>query len=248
MHGKISLALTANAGLRISCRGLTLLLDSVYEDGIPPFADLPDGQWQTMLRAEAPFQQIGCLLVTHDHPDHFSARRLAELLAHRAVGRVVLPEQVAERYPELRRMLAERAIPGTILTEQAVGTAIPLSEGVTLRAWPTDHIDKAYRQVQHFCYELSVGDRHFLFTADMDYTPPHAAWLQRSFDAVCVNPLLFHELLRRNANVPFRAEQLLVYHIPPADGDTRLRTMTLRDAARCPQAILLDRPMEEILL
>lgn len=248
MNQNIRLMLTANAGLRITCGGLTLLLDSVYEGGIPPFSDLPDEQWEAMLRAEPPFSRLDYLLVTHDHPDHFSAQRLLKLLERRTVQGVILPEQVLEQYPVLYRKLTHHAAPLVVLTGQSTGMTLRLSREVLLRPWLTGHVDKEYQQVQHFCYELVSGESRILFTADMDYTQPNSQLMQRSFDAACVNPLLFHELLRKKPDLTLDTKRLLVYHIPPEDGNTRIRTMTLRDAAKCPEAILLDEPMEEISL
>lgn len=248
MNRNIRLMLTANAGLRVTCGGLTLLLDSIYEGGVPPFSDLPDEQWAALLRAEPPFSRLDYLLVTHDHPDHFSAQRLLELLERRTVRGVILPEQVIERYPVLYRKLTYHAVPTVVLTGEPADMTLQLSREVTLRPWLTGHVDQEYRQVQHFCYELATEECRILFTADMDYTQPNPELTRRSFDAVCVNPLLFHELLRKKPDMALDTKRLLVYHIPPEDGNTRIRTMTLRDAAKCPEAILLDDPMEEISL
>ncbi len=248
MRSALEATLIANAGLRLACGGITLLLDGVFGGG-HSFSPLPADVWQDMLAGAPPFEKIDYLLFTHDHPDHFSAERTLELLRRRSVRGVFLPDTplTAPVIEELRR----RGLPAAVLSAATDRAVYRLAPEVTVRAFSTGHLDPKYADVRHFCYLLTVGEAKFLFTADVDYTAETLEGLGPLRGAF-VNPLFFSALRRgRFFKGALRAETVCVCHVPfAADDRTGERARLAREMASWPptggQAVALTEPFQQI--
>ena len=97
MDSALRITLIANAGLLMTYRGTTLMVDGIYGREGHPFSNLSPEVWREMLESEDRFRKVDYLLFTHAHPDHFSPEMTGEFLHHRSVKGMFLPE------PHMRR-------------------------------------------------------------------------------------------------------------------------------------------------
>lgn len=244
--------LVANAGLLLRFQGVTLLLDSVFDGTGHPFNSPTTETWSKMLCGEQPFECVDYLLVSHLHPDHFSAERTLEFLRCRKVKGLFLPE-----LPDgsLSDYLRDHRIPCVPLSGQTDHAEFQVEPEISVRAFQTRHLDQKYREVPHFCFLLTLGTIRVLFTADVDYTTERfETLLETPLDAVFVNPLFF-DALRRNRffRGSLNTARVCVYHVPSPSGNRlQMRAMLSRAlsawSADAPAALVLEEPYQTITL
>jgi len=248
----VRVTLLANAGVLVEYQGTTLLLDSIYGLEAHYFSDLKPGVWEQMLRGGSPFGHIDYLLFTHDHPDHFSPEMTMEFLRTRVVKGVFLPDSPILRESGLEAFLTQRKIPFAYLPQAGSCSVKP---GITIRGISTRHLDKKFQDVQHLCYLLTFGEKHLLFTADVDYTQERFESIgDLPLRAVFVNPLFFSALRHeRFFGGALDTQLTCVYHVPFAGDDPmNMRPLLTRDLAEWPpekgEALVLDEAFRTIEL
>lgn len=223
MDERLTVTLLANAGVLLSWRGTTLLLDSIYGAEGHPFSTLPPETARALREGAPPFEKVDYLLFTHAHPDHFSPELTREYLRARPVKGVFLPQTRSVRESGLAELLRERGIPSVLLSHETDHASYRIEPELTVRAFSTLHLDEKYRHVHHFCYLLRFGEKSVLFTADVDYIHETLAQVEGvPLRAAFVNPLFFSDLRRRRFfRGTLTAETLCVYHVP-FSGEDRL--------------------------
>lgn len=244
---KLTVTLIANAGVLLEFRGTTLLVDGIFRDDRFFFSSPSPDVWAQMLAGGGIFRKVDYLLVTHAHPDHFSADMMRQYLAARPVKGVFLPAAVTP---------AEQALAQDM--RRAHISFVPLIPGaecgrrfqdISVHAFPTRHLDKVFWDVPHFCYLVSFAGKRVLITADTDYTGETFSFLQGvPLQAVLLNPLFFHALHDpRHFRGQLTARTFCVYHVPAGD-NMQLRTLAERDTACWPKeegrVVLLCEPMQ----
>jgi L-ascorbate metabolism protein UlaG (beta-lactamase superfamily) len=69
----IEVTFLANEGVLITTHEKKVLIDALFDDPNPEYASPPEVMLENMVAGRAPFDDINLVLVTHNHPDHFSA-------------------------------------------------------------------------------------------------------------------------------------------------------------------------------
>lgn len=254
MDDALRVTLAANAGVLLTYRGTTLLIDAIYGGEGHPFSCLPPQLHQAMLAGEGAFGRVDYLLFTHAHPDHFSPEMTLDYLRHRPVKGVFLPDTRSVRESGLADYLRDSATPAVFLSAATDRAAFRIEEGITVRAFHTLHLDKLYQHVHHFCYLLSFGDKDVLFCADIDYTQESLSQLRgRPLRAAFVNPLFFAELRRRRFfHGALNAQTLCIYHVPFSDDDAMGMRPRLANDIVCfdpaQDVAVLSEPLQELTL
>ena len=257
MDKPVTVTLVANAGVLIEYRGRKLLLDGIFhaeshEEN--PFSNIPAPLWQEMLTGKPPFDDIDCLLFTHNHADHFSPELTREYLTHQRVKAAFLPPDEGEQ-AALRSCLREKKIPYISLETVANGQPVPLENGIAVTPYHTRHVDKAFLTTPHDCYLLSFDGKKLLFTADVDYTCESFPELKGvPLRAVFVNPLFFGALQSRHFfRGELRTQTVCIYHVPfPQDDIMHYRDILGQGIARWgadrEELLLLEQPARQIIL
>lgn len=257
MDHPVKITLVANAGVLMEYRGKKLLLDGIFhaeshEEN--PFSNIPAPLWNEMREGRPPFDGIDCLLFTHNHVDHFSPELTREYLVKQPVKAVFLPTDEGEQ-GGLRRLLQEKGIPFLSLDTVANGRPVPLESGITVTAFHTRHVDKAFLTTPHDCYLLSFDGKKLLFTADVDYTFETFPELKDvPLRAVFVNPLFFGALQsRRFFRGELQTRTICIYHVPfPEDDIMHYRTILTQGIARWgtdrEELLLLDQAGQQVVL
>jgi L-ascorbate metabolism protein UlaG (beta-lactamase superfamily) len=68
----IEVTFIANEGVLITAHGKKILIDALFDNPNPSYAAPPKDILERMLAGRAPFDNVDLVLVTHNHPDHFS--------------------------------------------------------------------------------------------------------------------------------------------------------------------------------
>ncbi len=237
MDHEIRVTLVANAGLLIQYHGISLLLDGIFGPEGHPFSNLKPEVWHKMLKGESPFEKIDYLLFTHAHPDHFSAALTMEYLRQRKIKGMFLPNSHKVTKNGLDRFLRDGHIPAVILSHDTDRAAYQIEPGITVRAFSTHHLDKKYEQVHHYCYLITLGDKHLLFTADVDYVNETLEQV-RDIPLQCafVNPLFFNDLRRKRFfHGELQAKSYCIYHVPFSQDDSMgMRPVLANEMVRWP--------------
>lgn len=78
----------ANAGVALGCgpaqSGATVLVDSLFRQGVRGYETVPPDQLARLEKAQPPFDSVRVVLATHRHADHFDAASVAAHLAANA--------------------------------------------------------------------------------------------------------------------------------------------------------------------
>lgn len=252
MQTKLTVTLIANAGLLLECQQKRILLDGLFDGKHTMFSAPPPEIIQEMLEGHGHFAHIDYLLITHDHPDHVAPSLLTEYLNIRTPKCVLLPLEMLAKYKDLKDTIYHRKIACLPLGRMSANMKLRLTPESYIQPISTSHLDKAFKDVSHFCYLLNCCGKNILFTADVDYTQETFLELKHvSLSAVFLNPLFYHS---RNDPVHcashLQPEHFCVYHVPTSAEATYTMVPMLRTDTTCADihTWILDTPMQEIVL
>lgn len=216
MDSPIQVTLVANAGLLLRYQDASILLDALFSGESCSFCAPSPATRERLLHGDPLFDSVDYVLFTHLHEDHFSEALTREfLLSHRVKG-LMLPSSARLEQQGFFDFVKESGIPCHVLTGDTCKAEFRLSDTIRISAFRTLHLDEKYRDVLHFCYLISCGEKRLLFTSDVDYTREQFSFLgAEPLRAAFVNPLFFSDLQRRrffHGRLP--AETIVVYHLP----------------------------------
>jgi L-ascorbate metabolism protein UlaG (beta-lactamase superfamily) len=135
----LELAFVANAGVLVASGGSKVLIDALFDKPNPEYRAPSPDVLEKIMKGEAPFDNIDLVLVTHNHPDHFSPA-LAVRYLETVPGPVVLAP--ADAVAEMRNAAADwKRIESRIvsLDLEVGGQAKRDLNGIPVRAFRTLH-------------------------------------------------------------------------------------------------------------
>lgn len=238
MDDVLRVTLSCNAGLILEYQGTKLLLDGIYGTQGHPFSNLGQNRWEKMLSGAAPYDGIDYLLFTHQHPDHFTPSMTLDYLKARHIKGIFFPEVAGESQVKLISYLKENRIPCVVLSSQTQRAAFGIEPQIQVRAFSTLHLDKKFRDIPHFCYLISFGGKHVLFTADVDYTTETFSDIETlPLRAAFINPLFFSALRSgKFFSGTLNTKTLCIYHVPFSEDDSlRMRPVLAKNLLAWPQ-------------
>ena len=143
----IKITCSVNAGLSVACDDFKLLVD--------PFPAIPAGGFsalsEEMLKdafACGAFREPDLIFITHDHPDHYDARTMAQYLNRWSEAKIVMPDCPF--------------FGGVSLAGECSMTC----GNASLRFFPLYHQDEKYADVAHYGLLCNINGRTLLFTGD----------------------------------------------------------------------------------
>ncbi len=130
----------ANEGFLIDASGKKILIDSLFSDTSLDFCHVPDAETLRRLEAaEAPFDDVDIVLVTHEHVDHFAPETVLRHLSANTRALAVGPPQVVSAlraHPNWTREYDSRVRE----LDLEISEAAPLSfEGIDLEIFRLRH-------------------------------------------------------------------------------------------------------------
>jgi 7,8-dihydropterin-6-yl-methyl-4-(beta-D-ribofuranosyl)aminobenzene 5'-phosphate synthase len=216
----------ANEGFMIECGGKKVLVDAMFDEGYGQFMVPARDVRVKMTRAEAPFDDVDLVLITHDHGDHFSARmvgdhlvnnRLVQLVAH---GQVVAQLRDLESYAQIAgrvHEVADELGAWSRLTVNGIRVdALCMKHGAFYRDGKNMHEGK-----RNLLFVISVGGRRFCHAGDARLGEDGEPWRAFPFGESGVDVLFlpYWDTAPAAKNIVadcIRPGALVGMHIPPA--------------------------------
>jgi L-ascorbate metabolism protein UlaG (beta-lactamase superfamily) len=163
----IDLLFVANEGVLLTTRTKQVMIDALYDEPNPAYAAPPAEMLQAMQTGAAPFDNVDIVLLTHNHPDHYSPRLVAQFLSHSSETVFVAPvdavealEEVAADWPQIRERV--------VSLELEVGTAFDtVIDGISVAAHRTLHSGNR-ETPQNVMYLVELDGRTIFHEGDSD--------------------------------------------------------------------------------
>jgi len=169
----------ANEGFLIEVGAKKVLIDALFDNQSITWCHVPgEMTLQKMENAEAPFDGVDLILVTHAHPDHFSPQSVIRRLRGDPAAVVIGPPQMVaalDAAGATKQELDKRII--EIDLELYDSTALDVN-GIGVRAYRLKHseymtedpktgenIDR-HRTVENLIYLIEVGGKRLLHVGD----------------------------------------------------------------------------------
>ena len=224
---KISVTLSANAGVAIDFAGHRVWIDALHDQKVDGFSAVCPSLQKQMMQSPA-FSDPDCICYTHCHPDHFSEELTASAKA---------------LWPEAKLYLPEPVFPEQILVQ---GQSASYREGeLNLHFFRLPHEGAQYAGCIHYGVLLSLAGKNVLIPGDCQVASDALA--RAVVDVPVDLALLNFPWLTLKKGHTFHGEVLrpkrtLLYHLPFAEDDTN----GFRQAAE--KAIVREHSMEMQLL
>jgi len=209
-----------NAGFLISSGEHQILIDGLYRGDAGGYATIPPETLEKLEQAEAPYDAIDLVLVTHHHPDHFDAQSVARHLQNNPGARFISTPQAVER---LRGAVDDfSALASRVQAELPAEDLQSLVElpGIKIHAMNLHHGRGAATPVENLGFLVELDGKKFLHVGDTEAS---------------YGEMFVHKLGRRNIDVLFvgfwelqrtarwrifhdvKAERTVAMHIPRSD-------------------------------
>lgn len=224
---KISVTLSANAGVAIAVDDHRLWVDALHERRQKGFSTLTPAMQYQMMSCE-PFFDPECICYTHTHPDHYSEK---------------LTNAALKRWPESRIMLPDE----TWQNEHCV-----VSEDLVLRFVRLPHEGEQYADVLHYGLLICYHGRNILIPGDCEVASP--ALLEVVGDTPIHLMLLDFPWITLHRGAEFLKAHFpdvpkIVYHLPFAEDDTMgYRAVTERRATLMEEVQILWNPFQTVTM
>lgn len=92
----LTLQFIANEGVMLSSGEVSILIDALFDDSNKNYHAPPADLMEKMIEGEAPFESVSYVLVTHNHPDHFTAGLAIRFLENHPETTFIGPSDAVE--------------------------------------------------------------------------------------------------------------------------------------------------------
>jgi L-ascorbate metabolism protein UlaG (beta-lactamase superfamily) len=214
----------ANAGVLLSFGEARVLVDAPIRDGIPPYATSSSAERARLEGAEAPYDDVDAILVTHWHEDHFSAEAVAAHMKNTRRTVFISSPEVVERLREAAPGLPDARLHAVL---PAPGMSANLSvRGMTIRVLRIRHNPARRFPEQHVGFLVGEAPA-VLHVGDADPDRGNFALLE-SLPAIDV-ALVPHWYLQTDANRTLvrdviRPRRIVAMHMPATEADAVRRS------------------------
>lgn len=229
---KVTLTLSANAGVAISLENLCVWVDALHNHKVNGFSSVSEEQFLKMLNG-SDFPVPNAICYTHCHPDHYSGKMTAVAM---------------ERFPEAKVFLPEKKLEKQILID---GDACSYAVGnITLEFHRLVHEGTQYQEVNHYGIVITAEDKHILIAGDCAVANDALKEMagERCVDlTVLTFPWLTLKKGRAFLEEKLMPRNIVAYHIPFEGDDVfGYRAAALKAANAFEGVQLLHWPMEKI--
>lgn len=190
----------ANAGIFIRYGRRSVLIDGLQR-GTERFSGMSEDQIRDVISGRDMYARIDCMLVTHDHPDHYDQALARRFQRHH-------PETVC-----LGPVVPEGPHSGVL--DQPEGFAI--MSGIEIHFVRVLHEGSEYRDVVNYAYDIRIDDFEFAVLGDAALAAPNLRHVAggRTLNALFVNfPFLTLRAGRARLKKELYSDRLFVYHLP----------------------------------
>ena len=201
--GKITVTLSANAGVCVDIGGKRIWVDALHSKKVPGFSTVSPALLEKLMEAPS-FENPDAICYTHCHPDHFSREQTQLALEKWPAAKVFLPQQQFDR-----QELVAGENPEFVLGD------------VKLRFLRLPHEGAQYANVIHYGLLILSGQGNVLITGDCAVAAPQ---LQQAVAGITVDVAILDFpwlTLRKGSQAleSLNAKNILLYHLPFPEDD-----------------------------
>lgn len=156
----------ANEGVLISSGDMQVLIDGLHREYKPAYAFLPAEERDKIESANAPYDEIDLVLVSHVHLDHFHPESIGRHLKHNSEAMLISSHQVAE---EVETKFGEY----DAIKMRVTGATPLLKEKIAMRAAGIDfdilglgHGSGRHGSIQNLGHVIRMGGKKLLHLGD----------------------------------------------------------------------------------
>lgn len=225
---KLTVTLSANAGICLQAEGLKLWVDALHDEKVPGFSTVSPELFGKIMASEE-FSNPDAVCVTHRHPDHYSEDMVIQALS---------------RYPSARLLMPDASFGDRHSLK--IG-----KENITFLR--LTHEGEQYADCLHYGILLTISGKKILIPGDCRLLDPALKETVRG-EKIDLALLNFPWLTLKKAEAFVREEicprQVILYHLPSAEDDiNQFRPAAERSAEKWgDNAYLLMNPLETIVL
>ncbi len=231
---KLSVQLSANAGIAIKINGQTIWVDALHHGKVLGFSTVTDSLLPQIWDSQY-FSNPDAICVTHCHPDHFSAD-----LIHAAL----------ERFPRAKVFAPKEKFDNQVFIS---GDCFSNKIGdLELSFLKLPHDAEQYADCLHYGMLISVCDKNILIPADcaLGSDALAKAVAGKEIDVAFLNfPWITLKKGREFVDAILKPNQTVVYHLPFAEDDiNHYRESALQVANSRENTHLLWNPLQTLEL
>lgn len=166
----VEITYIANEGVLLSAGGKQVLIDGLHrnERSFSHYAFLPPAEREKIETAQAPFDKIDLLLVSHRHYDHFHAEAAGLHLKHNPKSVLVSSQQVvsevAKNFKEYEAIKA-RVLAVTPPLKERVDVKVA---GIEFEMLGLGHGSGRNSEIQNLGHVIKLGGKKFLHVGDVE--------------------------------------------------------------------------------
>jgi L-ascorbate metabolism protein UlaG (beta-lactamase superfamily) len=234
----------ANAGMLVTVSDRRFLIDAPIRDSIPPYAASSTKERALLEEAQAPYDNVDAILITHWHEDHFDRAAVANHLTRNPRTILITSPEVIDRVRAVAPHLPESQLRGVLPTPGNATQVIV--RGVPVHVLRIRHNPTRRPPEQHVGFLIGASTP-VLHVGDADPATDNFALL-KTLPPVDLAFLPFwyvsDDTNRRLVAESIRPRRIIAMHIPPADAAKVAPTLRATNAP----IVLADKPGTRLAL
>jgi L-ascorbate metabolism protein UlaG (beta-lactamase superfamily) len=160
---QVTVTYIANSGFLVSCRGRTILIDALFNQGWGEYLVPSPALRADMIAGRAPFTRIDALLITHSDADHFNVSDVVAFLVKHPETRLYASPQVCAGLTNTAS-IAKQVIPMEVPSD---GQArIEIGERLSVTAYRLKHTQDDADARMNYGYLVSFAGVKVFFPGD----------------------------------------------------------------------------------
>jgi L-ascorbate metabolism protein UlaG (beta-lactamase superfamily) len=244
--GTASLEITyiANEGVLIAASGKRVLIDGLHREYKPDYAFLPPDERKKIEGAEAPFDKIDLILVSHLHLDHFHPEAIGLHLKNNPRAMLVSSDQIVDSLS--KDFKAFEDVKGRVerITPKWKEKVKVKVAGVELVVLGLRHGNKQHHWIQNLGHIVKIGDKKLLHLGDAETSVENFQSFALEREQIDVAFIPYWFLLYSDGQKIVRdyikPKHIIAVHISPAEADEAAK----RIRAAFPEATSFTRLLE----
>lgn len=203
-----------NCAVLIECGTVKILADGIFS-GRQPFNIMDEETEEQMMKGTGDFQDIGYVLVSHCHNDHYNGSKILRFLKNNPQAELIVPENARL---DAGRLKDARAEPMFLTGEAGEKKTLDL-DAMMMEYMRTDHL--TYRYPNHYIYNIVMGDTNVLLTADMscDAIDSLSEFTKKKNSVIFLNHILLWHRKWRTQIAALDYSKIFFYHLPDEERD-----------------------------
>jgi L-ascorbate metabolism protein UlaG (beta-lactamase superfamily) len=212
MHN-IIITQVINAGLLIEGNHKKIMIDGIHSVKTHEWSTVSDELMDYMIYGKGKFQDINCLLFTHQHSDHFNLDKTIEYIRNNKTEHLITT-RINDRQFEDSDLLIE-------LDTDYYETVHMDLDNVKIRYIKTKHLAHEKVGIDHYVYIIEIDNKKILYLGDADFCKAELTQVLKDIHIhVMIAPfIIMNSTIGRKFIKSVSPGLLIINHLPNSDDD-----------------------------